>query len=950
MEMSFLSLLLVAVPTLVICQSPTEERDERMPYYILEELPAHTRISNVAIDAKLTEKYDKAVLKNLRYTFLNQANSAGDSVTFFDIEEKSSIVKTLVKIDRDLICAQQITCFVFLDIAVGPADYFQVIKIKVDILDVNDHSPSFPEPEVSRQVSEAISPGTYLSLSTAVDPDSQAFSIQQYELVTNTKKFELRETTGVDGSTDLRLYINEKLDREQADIYQFTVYAHDGGNPPKSGSVLVQVEVQDANDNEPTFDNATYEVYVLENVAAGTTVGRVMASDMDIGTNGHISYQFSERTEKSYGHLFAIRNETGAIYLLSELDFEESSTYLLVVTARDGGADSRPAHATVIVRVEDSNDNKPIITVNTLTTTGVAQIAEHSEVGTFVAHVSVLDQDEGENGQVECSLEHAMFDLEALYESQYKVVTSSQLDWETTKTYELEINCHDKGRTPRSSQALVTVEVLDSNDHPPTFSKDTYYARVTENNYVNDVLLRVNATDVDQGLNGEVKYLMDKDHSDLFVIHPTSGAISAKVVFDREKLEEMVLHVIAYDQGTPSLSSSTTVTLYILDQNDEPPYFEQQSYVFGIFENQQPNTEVGELKASDADTEPYNDFVFLFADDRGRLAETFRIDPISGKIFTRKVLDREREASYYASVVAQSSGGAFPPMSSTVSLTIYVADQNDNDPVIEWPDEQNNSISISNQVPVGHPVLQITAHDDDAGVNAKLTYEISGGNEEDMFSIHPDLGALEVKGRLDSLDYRLFPVTVRVMDGGTPMLSTEVTIGVIVNNSIEFTPPQGIVYTNNNITIIVSLTSASLILIFLLIIAIVLIRKQSKDKQEGAFSCVSAQPATKTRTESQKMLAPREDSPDGAVSSRQNSTTNSEAGVGTKDVNIQLDLDPTSESSTDPQPARHHVSIHSTIYWNVPCFWFSTGIHFINLGGFSLIKSLLERFPFGNAL
>ena len=322
-------------------------------------------------------------------------------------------------------------------------------------------------------------------------------------------------------------------------------------------------------------------------------------------------------------------------------------------------------------------------------------------------------------------------------------------------------------------------------------------------------------------------------------------------MFDREQLDHVNFQVVAFDAGSPPMSATATVIVTITDQNDEPPLFSQANYAFGVYENQAAGTEVGQVVAMDGDLEETG-HSFLYRLD-GMHGE-FSVDAISGMVYTQKMLDRETDPVYYMRVVAESR--SFPPMSSTASLTVYVADQNDQPPVILWPTQYNRSVMVYHGVPQGHHVAFIDAHDDDIGDNARMSYYITQGNEESLFGMHATAGVLTVEADLSTAGREYYNLTVGVRDHGYPEQVSMAWMIVHINTSAVYVPPPRIVITNNNITIAVSLTSALLLLLFLAIIAGVLYRQQRQDapKTYPAPTHTVHQTHQFGRTESQKML------------------------------------------------------------------------------------------------
>ena len=466
-------------------------------YILTEEVDSGTFVGNLVEDAMLDKKYQPRILKQLRFRFLTQPR------TGFMIEEKTGTLRTNGRVDRDMLCPRENMCEVKLDIAVQPVNYFQIIKVAIEILDTNDNEPTFTVPKVSHQILESASPGASFVLPNAIDEDSPQFGIMGYELDSDTRKFDFQVTEKVDGSTDVRLILKERLDREKESQYRVSVIAYDGGNPPRSGTVDISITVLDANDNDPIFEEKVYEVTVPENADIGTTIVKVHALDPDAGRNGRITYSFSERTKESYGDVFEINQRSGDIFVKGEIDYETATVYHLSVIAKDQGPDSLPADATIIVRVQDINDHAPEITVNTLSEAGAdtAEILENSEIGTFLAHITVTDRDKGINGKFGCSLNDGHFELIRLYDTEYKIVIAKMLDREEQQEYDMTLLCQDKGEDSQVEIKHIKVNVIDVNDHMPVFEHAEYNSNLIENNYVGAYVTQVNASDGDAGEN-----------------------------------------------------------------------------------------------------------------------------------------------------------------------------------------------------------------------------------------------------------------------------------------------------------------------------------------------------------------------------------------------------------------------------------------------------------------
>jgi protocadherin delta 1 len=811
-------------------------------YTLIEELQPGTFIGNVVEDARLQQKYRPSEFRQLRFRFLNEP-----PVNFI-VENTTGVIRTGSRIDRESVCPGRDDCRIKLDVAVQPVQYFRIIKVTVKIIDINDNWPEFPEPEITHQILESALPGSGFTLPAAIDLDSPTFGIQRYELHSESDKFMLKVTNKVDGSTDVRLILEHPLDRETQNVYTLRVRAYDGGEPARAGSVDITIRVLDANDNDPVFDNSTYDVTILENIPKHRTIIQVHARDSDTGLYGKIRYGFSSRTTSNFGHLFGIDAITGDIFIIGSIDFETASVYHLAVTARDYGPDSLPADATVIIHVKDVNDHAPEIIVNTLAASGTssAEIFEDADSGTFVAHISVQDKDAGRNGIVNCSLSDNHFELQKLYETEFKIVTTATLDREMMSQYNLALVCKDSGSEPQMSIKHIKVIVRDVNDNAPVFSHVKYTADLIENNYEGAFVVQVNATDRDIGRNAEIRYSLPKDMVEYFYVNDITGRITAKRSFDHEVMSRVTFSIIASDQGKSSLSSSAIVDVTIQDVNDEPPVLSESSYSFGIYENSVAGAVVGTVKATDADDSPYNEFYFSLLPSRSN-TDDFKIDPQTGKITTAKVLDRESYSVYHIVVCACSKGS--PPLSTTATVNVFIADKNDNAPSLDYPTNYNNTIYLSNRAPVGYVVTRVRAHDVDIGSNAKLSYRFSKGNEDGVFSIDPNLGVVTLNVDIANIDHELYELAVMVRDHGVPERYVIANLNIVVNKSVDFPIAQASLLSRHNVTIVISLACVSALITVILVIVIIVIRRQDRAKKNHKYNC---------RMEALKMLTARE--------------------------------------------------------------------------------------------
>lgn len=390
------------------------------------------------------------------------------------------------------------------------------------------------------------------------------------------------------------------------------------------------------------------------------------------------------------------------------LDYETGQLHVLSVTAVDRGPDSLPAHVTVVIRVDDVNDNAPLIAVNSLTAdsdrdpaewdgTSVATVEEGSPPATFVAHVSVSDADRtGKNGRFRCAIDdHRNFRLIKMYQQtttptstplpasdsagsgsvvEYQLITGNVVfNRELRDTHHVVVTCRDFGDSPLRSSVDVRVVVGDLNDNAPVFPVESYEVEVTENGEVGEEVVHVVATDADAGRNGAVSYRLDGDATvrAALIINSVTGVIRTRAPLDHETTSALEFNVIAEDGGRPSRSSAVGVSVSIIDVDDELPRFLEPFYAFQIPENQPAGTVVGRVQAVDLDAPPFDRFAYAISDEK----VPFLVDANSGRLTTRESLDRELVQSHQFFVVAVSENSE---TLSSAAVTVGIGDLNDN--------------------------------------------------------------------------------------------------------------------------------------------------------------------------------------------------------------------------------------------------------------------------------
>ncbi|XP_038157741.1 protocadherin alpha-3-like isoform X4 [Cyprinodon tularosa] len=637
----------------------------QLRYTISEEVKEGSFVGNVAKDLGI----DVSVMKRRGFRIMS-----GLSKPLFNINENDGALYSRQQIDREEVCKDENACLINLKTVLE--NPLEISYITVEITDLNDHSPAFPEKTERLEISESALPGAKYQLQKAYDPDSGTNSVQQYTVSQNEHfRLEIKDR-GKDGKTPI-LQLQRQLDRETKSSQKLLLKAIDGGTPPKTGTVEIHIDVIDVNDNMPVFINNTYSAILQENAPVGTTVIQVNATDLDTGSNGEVFYSFGSDVKDKVKELFSLNSATGEIIVKGQVDFEEKDSYDIDIQASDKGNVPFKTYKNVIIKIADINDNPPEIEVASLSRT----VSEDSRPGTTVALISITDLDSGINGKVMSYIaDETVFKLTpSIQDNIFAVVTKSQLDREEKNVYDLTIIAKDAGVPPLMSQKKISLQLSDSNDNSPEFLENVYTFYVPENNPTGSLLCSVQASDRDEGENALITYSLMRTAGNersmiLFVnINSENGDIMALKSFDFETLKTFQFQVVATDSGIPSLSSNVTVKVFILDQNDNAPVILHPISSNGSAEGVEEiprNVNAGHLvtkvRAYDADI-GYNGWL-LFSLQEVTDHSLFGLDRYTGQIRTLRSFTETDEAEHKLVILVKDNGN----ISLSATATVFV--------------------------------------------------------------------------------------------------------------------------------------------------------------------------------------------------------------------------------------------------------------------------------------
>ncbi|XP_047434431.1 protocadherin-23 [Mugil cephalus] len=696
-----------------------------------------------------------------------------DSYVFRDLEidADTGIISTAVILDRESRDKYEFVAATLTG---------EMIKVKIEVEDVNDHSPEFPSEVADVEISELSPPGSRFQLEGAEDKDEGELGTQGYRITEKemSELFHLEHRSGSENHLSLDLILNNKLDRETQDFYSLTIEAFDGGIPARTGTLRVNVHVLDENDNPPVFNQTEYHAYVREDAPTTSVVCQVHAIDLDLGDNGRITYEINRR-QSDPSEVFSINETTGVVYLNKPLDFETQAFHELIISARDNGAQPEYSSTFVSVKVLNINDNSPSISVLFLSETGDAVVSEAAAIGDYVARISVSDPDfEEERVNVELEGGDGKFVLKQTDDFLYALCVHSELDREETDLYELKVKASDSGSPPLSSEVVFLLKVSDTNDCHPVFERDVYTIRIAEDAPQGSSLIQFQAQDADEGVNSDVTYSILRSNQDsLISVDPQSGLVTTAASLDRETQMEVWFLVAAVDGGEPALSSTATVTVLVEDINDNEPVFLHQLYNVSIPEHSDPGSCFLQVVATDADGPDFGTLLYSLSDgfDRQDQHPLFQIHPHTGELCVSEDIDRDTGQTVHDILIkAEDPGG----LSTQTYVHIEIEDLNDNAPVFN-PEEY--TVSISSHAQPGTEIVSVIATDRDSGRFGQVTYDILPGDMSSLFALDKQTGMLFLTSTLTHLGEAVVKLSVMARDGDglTSVRPAQVTINVL---------------------------------------------------------------------------------------------------------------------------------------------------------------------------
>ncbi|GAB0089240.1 Cadherin-related tumor suppressor [Sergentomyia squamirostris] len=665
--------------------------------------------------------------------------------------------------------------------------------LTITIQDQNDNAPEFEHSYYSFNFPELQRAVAFVGQVTATDRDKQGpNSVISYSLQQPSDLFSIDPATGDVFSKRTIHYRHTQMEASPENMYALTVLATDNGKPPMYSECLVNINVVDANNNPPRFEQHEYLSPVPEDAQVGQRVVQVVARDeLDFGINAEVDYTvIGGNGTKNFG----INKQNGWITVLKPLQNLLSRVFSLHIRAVDRGVPPQQDETTVTIVVTGDNRFAPVFTALSYQVI----VPENEPTGSTILIVSASDNDDGPNGMVKYSISGGNERKEFHVHPTSGAITILQsLDYDVVQEYHLNITAEDLGFKSKSAVAMLTVTLTDINDNAPIFNQTEYHAHLPENSPPNSFVYRARATDRDSPKNAVILYsIVSGSGKDLFAIDHSLGVITSKASFDYEEENLYTLNIMASNPDSP-MSTTVKVFIHITGVNEFYPRFIQPVFHFDVSESAEVGTSVGVIEATDKDSGDDGKVYYLLvgsSNDKG-----FGIHPETGVMYVARNLDRETQSRVVLTVMAKNFGGIRGNDTDEAQVIISIQDGNDPPEFVVSTYEAN----VSEGAQIGVKVVTVKAVDKDIRPqNNQFSYSIIGGNSDQSFKVDPQTGHIETSRKLDRESTPEYSLTIGAIDTGVPPQTgtamVHITVTDINDNGPVFDPADVVGYVTEN--------------------------------------------------------------------------------------------------------------------------------------------------------
>ncbi|XP_061755625.1 putative protocadherin beta-18 [Nerophis ophidion] len=607
----------------------------------------------------------------------------------------------------------------------------------------------------------------------------------------------------------------------------------------------VGVEVVDINDHSPLFSEEETMMDIYESVLPGAKFQLKASQDAD---SGQFSVQHYKLSENDHFRLeVKDKGKEGKIPILvvkKSLDRETTGHFSLVLTAFDGGKPPKTGDMNILINVLDVNDNAPVFSKDVYSVT----LNENSPIGTAVIQLNATDLDQGSNANVVYSFSKNSQNILQLFDintNTGEIIVKGPLDFEENDMFEIEIQASDKGSVPLTTEKSVIIKIVDINDNAPEIEVTSFSSSIPEDSRPGTTVALISVNDLDSGLNGKVICSIGEDVP--FVLSPSLQdkmySLVTKSHLDRENISKYDILVVARDAGQPALSSEKTISVFISDVNDNSPEFSSSPYTFYVTEGNHAGASVFSVRASDRDENEnaaISYHIVRDGRDGSKLSSFLSINTENGQISALKSFDFETLKSFQFQVVATDGGS--PPLSSKVTVKVFILDQNDNAPVILYPVSSNGSAEGVEEIPrnmkAGDLVTKVRVYDADIGYNGWLLFSLQQVTAHSLFTLDRYTGQIRTLRSFTETDEAEHGLLILVKDNGNVSLSATATVTVkLVEPKEAFAASDvkraaaKVEEEDHNVTFYLIITLGSVSLLFVISIIVLIAMQCSKSTE-----------------------------------------------------------------------------------------------------------------------
>uniref|UniRef100_A0A673KLL6 Cadherin domain-containing protein n=1 Tax=Sinocyclocheilus rhinocerous TaxID=307959 RepID=A0A673KLL6_9TELE len=738
----------------------------QVSYSIPEEMTKGSTVGNIAQDLGL----DLQRLKSGKARIFTR-----DSTEYIELNRNTGLLLIREKMDRESLCAKTTPCAVHLQMILE--NPMELYTITIEITDINDNAPSFLKKDFRFEISESAAAGAGFMLGRAFDPDVGTNALQSYSLKPSDQ-FRLELHSQADGSKNVEMILQSPLDRETQSSFTLLLEAFDGGDPVLSGTVQIHIIVR-----------SVLFLTLLVHIARGQ-VSYSIPEEMEKGSIvGNIAQDLGLDLQRlKSGKYIGLDKENGHLVVKNKIDREELCGEISACSVSFDVIFENPMELyRVSVDIQDINDNSPVFPKSKIE----QKISELAVLGARFPLESAIDPDVGVNTLKKYTLQptdHFKLNVQngAGGNKNVEMVLHSPLDREKKQHHNLILTAFDGGKPQRSATVQINIIVLDVNDNAPVFSQSSYKTSVVENAPKTTIVTKISATDADESSHGiqynfeHVTYTVKA----LFSIDADSGEVKVIGDIDYEKHKQFTVKVKASDHG--GLTDSSEIIIDVIDVNDNAPKITIMSFSSAVSEDAIPGTVIAMINVQDLDSGDNNKITCSID-----LNSPFKI--VSSltnyyNLVTDSELDREQTAEYNITITAVDGGN--PPLSSKEILNLKLSDVNDHAPQFE---QESYNAFIAENNPPSTTILTVKAIDMDWGQNAKVSYflidgDLNGAPLASYISINSESGVIYAEKSFDYEQLKSFKMQVKAQDGGSPLLSNNVTVNIIIQDQNDNAP------------------------------------------------------------------------------------------------------------------------------------------------------------------